>query len=139
MTPACAFLLAIFSPLRPVLQLWRGVMFFLQRLENTLADPGMRADLSDSAEGHGVFQTGIAFAEDGINFLIALRTREPLGLPLRLTGRRWQGPAPSRPRPFADLMKRYHRMRASLKTVERYARRRAAPILRLTDVSAASS
>ena len=106
-------------------------MYFLEKLDAMLGNEDIRRDLSDTPQGRAKLQRGIAFGEDGINFLIALRTRELLGLPLVVTSRRWRDPPPAKPRPFAILMRRYTRMRASMKMIERYARRRAARIMRM--------
>lgn len=88
MTQARALIIAIFLPLQPVLRMWRAVLYFLEKLEAMLGNEDIRKDLSDTPRGRAKLQRGIAFGEDGINFLIALCTRELLGLPLIITSQR---------------------------------------------------
>ena len=80
--------------------------------------------------GRAGFQRGLRVAEGMVAILVALRTRELLGLSLKLPGRYVSPPAPAKPLSWPELLQRYQRLRDSLARIERTARRRANRIAR---------
>jgi hypothetical protein len=114
----------ILLPLHPMLRARRAVLDFLRGFDAFLSYPEGYAQIANTPEGRAEFAAHIAFAEDGLNLLVAARTRELLGLPLNMG--RWRTVATARARPMPNLMARYNRMRASVATIEARAQRRAA-------------
>jgi|GEM_PF-2025263 len=126
MTQAWALLCAIFNPLGGLVVVLRVVLGYLCDLDDALRDPDMRR----TPESLRAIETGIVFAEHWIAILIAARTSELLGKRFRIDSR-WAGWTPARARSHQSLRQRHARARASLRTIERFAMRRAARIRRL--------
>jgi len=116
----------IYAPLRPLLRLWRIVIYFLANLDHILETDFDRYAFTEA--GRRELEAGIAFGEDGINIMIYARTCELLGLTPIIKSPIFQEPAKSRP--IAELLTRHARMLDRLRTFEQRAQRRAARILR---------
>ena len=116
----------IYSPLRPLLRLWRVVVYFLRNFDVLFEAQFDR--YAYTAAGRKELEAAIAFGEDGINLMIYARTCELLGIvPVIKRGPVFQEPA--KPRPIAELMARHARMIDLLRTFEHRARQRAKRIL----------
>ena len=116
----------IYAPLRPLLRLWRIVVYFLANLDHILDTNFDRYAYTEA--GRRELEAGIAFGEDGINIMIYARTCELLGVTPIIKSPIFQEPAKSRP--IAELLARHARMLDRLRTFEQRAQRRAARILR---------
>ncbi len=116
----------IYAPLRPLLRLWRIVIYFLASLDHILEIDFDRYAYSEA--GRRELEAGIAFGEDGINIMIYARTCELLGLTPVIKRPIYQEPAKSRP--IAELLACHARMLDRQRTFEQRAQRRAARILR---------
>ncbi|MDP3494224.1 MAG: hypothetical protein Q8R82_14020, partial [Hyphomonadaceae bacterium] len=62
----------IYPPLRPLLRLWRVVIYFLRNFD-ILLDAQLDR-YSNTPAGRREFEAAIAFGEDGINLMIYART-----------------------------------------------------------------
>lgn len=136
MRQAVALLLAIFRPLGALVELLRVMMDWRARMDCTLADPELVRDLRETESGRIALESAIAFGEHWLNIIIAARTCEIAGL--RRTASfspDWKDWAPARARDWARLMQRYRRLCAAFNAIERAARRRAARLVRVDDVS----
>ena len=116
----------IYAPLRPLLRLWRIVVYFLANLDHILEIDFDRYAYTEA--GRRELEAGIAFGEDGINIMIYARTCELLGVTPIIKSPIFQEPAKSRP--IAELLARHARMLDRLRTFEQRAQRRAARIMR---------
>ncbi len=117
----------IYSPLRPLLRLWRVVVYFLRNFDVLLEAQFDR--YAYTAAGRKELEAAIAFGEDGINLMIYARTCELLGIvPVIKRGPVFQEAAS--PRPIAELMARHARMIDLLRTFEHRAQQRAMRIRR---------
>jgi hypothetical protein len=122
MKQAVEIILTILIPLRPLLRAWTILLWYLHGLHEAIT--GHAAEYASNPRSCAILEAGIIQAEAVIEMLIALRTRELLGLSLRCK-RQIRHPAIPAPRPYADVLRRYHRLRVSLKNIEKYAQRRA--------------
>ncbi|WP_299129639.1 hypothetical protein [uncultured Amaricoccus sp.] len=118
------------SPLQALLKVWRSLVQLLTHIDRHLDDPLPVPELRDTPEGRAGFQRGLRVAEGMVAILVALRTRELLGLSLKLPGRYVSPPAPAKPLSWRELLQRYQRLRGSLARIERTAQRRANRIAR---------
>jgi hypothetical protein len=116
----------IYAPLRPLLRLWRIVIYFLANLDHILEIDFDRYAYTEA--GRRELEAGIAFGEDGINIMTYARTCELLGVAPIIKRPIYQEPAKSRP--IRELLARHARMLDRLRTFEQRAQRRAARILR---------
>ncbi|MDP3491618.1 MAG: hypothetical protein Q8R82_00775 [Hyphomonadaceae bacterium] len=122
----------IYPPLRPLLRLWRVVIYFLRNFDILLDAQFDR--YSNTPDGRRELEAAIAFGEDGINLMIYARTCELLGVtPSIKRGPVFQEPA--KDRPIAELLARHARMLDRLRTFEKRARQRANRILRAMNES----
>ncbi|MDP3495421.1 MAG: hypothetical protein Q8R82_20120, partial [Hyphomonadaceae bacterium] len=97
----------IYPPLRPLLRLWRVVIYFLRNFD-ILLDAQLDR-YSNTPDGRRELEAAIAFGEDGINLMIYARTCELLGVtPSIKRGPVFQEPA--KDRPIAELLARHARM-----------------------------
>ena len=85
----------IYAPLRPLLRLWRIVVYFLANLDHILDTNFERYAYTEA--GRRELEAGIAFGEDGINIMIYARTCELLGVTPIIKSPVFQEPAKSRP------------------------------------------
>jgi hypothetical protein len=106
------------------------VFSWLQLFEDVLANPGQHL-ICRSPEGRIKLESLIARCEDWISFLTNARAAELAGFNYTYAENKsrifW---TPHRPRPWPELMQRYHRMRDSFTLIERLAQRRAARLKR---------
>jgi hypothetical protein len=78
------FLVWMPSPLQTLLKVWRSLVDLLVHFDRYLGDPLLLPGIRDSLAGRRAFERGLRVAEGMVAILVALRTRELLGLSLKL-------------------------------------------------------